>query len=66
MTKLEYLLYLWSQKGLLFIDESRLDEVIREDRDQLLKHGYIRIERDGSYEMVSITKKGIEYLDSVE
>lgn len=66
MTWLEYLLYLWYQKGLLFIDESRLDEVSKEDRDLLLKHGYIRIEEDGSCEIVSITKKGIEYLDSVE
>lgn len=66
MTKLEYLLYIWSQKGLLFIEESRLDEVIREDRDQLLRQGYIRVDEEDGYEMVSITRKGLDYLNSVE
>ena len=62
MTKLEYLIFLSSNKGFLFKEESRLDEVIDDDREVLLKHRYIRIEDD----LVLLTESGKRYLDSLE
>ena len=62
MTKLEYLMFLSSKKGFLFKEESRLDEMLEEDKEILLKYRYIDIE-DG---MVSLTDSGERYLASLE
>ena len=66
MTKLEYLIFLVSNKGFLYMDESRWNEVIEEDKEILVKHGYVRIEGNPGFETISITKRGETYLNSVE
>lgn len=70
MTKLEYLLYLKSQKGLLikdkYEDETRLSEVLPEDREDLLRKGYIFMDEVNSdTTWVEITNLGEDFLLSV-
>lgn len=62
MTKLEYLIFLRKNKGFLFKEESRLDEVIEGDREDLLKQRYIEVEGN----IVFLTALGEIYLNSVE
>lgn len=66
MTKLEYLIFLKSNKEFLFLEESRLDEVIREDREDLIRNGYVYIEGNPGEEYIYLTKAGKSFLDSVE
>jgi len=70
MTKLEYLLYLKSKKGILikdkYEDETRLDEVFPEDREDLLRNGYIFMDEvDSNTTWVEITNLGEDFLLSV-
>ena len=70
MTKLEYLSYLKSKKGLLikdkYEDETRLSEVLPEDREDLLRNGYIFMDEvDSDTTWVEITNLGEDFLLSV-
>lgn len=70
MTKLDYLLYLKSNKGILIkdqnSDETRLDELTSQDREDLIRFGYIFIDDidDNSF-FVLLTDSGEEFLESL-
>lgn len=70
MTKLDYLLYLKSNKGILIkdqnSDETKLDELTSQDREDLIRFGYIFIDDidDNSF-FVLLTDSGEEFLESL-
>ena len=66
MTALEYLSYLKANKGILFGDETRLDDLQPEDRSTLIRHGYILLDDDHEgTPWVELTKSGEDFLLSV-
>lgn len=44
MTMLEYLLYLKDNKGILFDSEARLNEILPEDKEKLIRQGFISVD----------------------
>ena len=70
MTKLDYLLYLKKNKGILIkdqnSDETRLDELISQDREDLIRFGYIFIDDiDDKSFFVLLTDSGEEFIESL-
>lgn len=66
MTAIEYLSYLKLNKGILFGDETRLDEVLPDDREKLIRHGYIFLDDDPDGTLwVELTQAGEDFLLSV-
>ena len=68
MTMIEYLLFLYKNKGILFYGEDRLSEVLKDDLEKALKSHFIEIEYkdNNQIEYVALTQKGYDYINYLD
>ena len=62
---IEYLLYIYKNKGLLINGEDRLSEVLEDDLQKALQSHFIEIEYkdNNQIEYVALTQKGYNYIN---
>lgn len=62
---IEYLLYIYKNKGLLINGEDRLSEVLEGDLQKALQSHFIEIEykNNNQIEYVALTQKGYDYIN---
>ena len=66
MTILEYLLYLKKYKGFLIDGETRINEILPDDKEKMIKQGLIFIEETSSDDVtVELTQAGEDFLNSL-